>query len=150
MIQTVLGKRFRWFEASTWLDDGGILRPQVWHFEPVVVGADFIEYTLAEGPHIGRHAIQQIEYHRVAPGIETTAWCEESGAVVHITWYLDSQTTHRFRVRAAWQVQYPYTTFAGDNQDPEYLTKIRDLAAKGPGGRGDVKSDDGYFELLES
>ena len=32
-----------------------------------------------------RHAIQHFYYQRVASGVETTAWYEESVAVVHMT-----------------------------------------------------------------
>ena len=49
-----------------------------------IVGPDNVEYTLTAGPHAGRHAIQHFYYQRVAPGVETTVWYEESGALVHI------------------------------------------------------------------
>jgi hypothetical protein len=71
-------------------------------FDPVIVGPDIIEYTLAKDPHAGRHAIQHFYYQRVAPGVETTVWYEESGAIVHITWYLERQTTYRFIALPAW------------------------------------------------
>jgi len=41
-------------------------------------------------------------YQRVAPGVETTVWHEESGALVHITWYLENTTVHRFAALPAW------------------------------------------------
>ena len=84
MLTSILGARLRWHQANGWV------------FDPVIVGPDIIEYTLTKAPHAGRHAIQHFYYQRVAPGIETTAWYEESGAIVHITWYLETQTTHRF------------------------------------------------------
>ena len=41
--------------------------------------------------HAGRHAIQHFYFQRVAPGVETTVWYEESErALVHITWYLEN------------------------------------------------------------
>ncbi len=78
MLTSILGARLRWHQADGWV------------FDPVIVGPDIIEYTLKEGPHAGRHAIQHTYYQRVAPGIETTAWYEETGTVVHITWYLET------------------------------------------------------------
>src|SRR3977135_3411278 len=84
MLTSVLGARLRWYQADGWV------------FDPVIVGPDVIEYTLKGGPHAGRHAVQQTDYQRVGPGIETTAWYEESGALLHITWYLEPQTSHRF------------------------------------------------------
>jgi hypothetical protein len=47
-----------------------------------MVGPDIVDYTLKEGPHAGRHAIQHFYHQRVAPGVETTVWYEESGALV--------------------------------------------------------------------
>src|SRR5580704_4605461 len=38
----------------------------------------------------------------VAQGVETTVWYEESGALVHITRYLETQTTHRFAALPTW------------------------------------------------
>jgi hypothetical protein len=84
MLTSILGTRLRWHLADGWI------------FDPVIVGPDIIDYTLKEGPHLGRHAIQHTYYERVAAGIETTAWYEESGAVLHVTWYLQTQRTRRF------------------------------------------------------
>ena len=61
MLPSILGARIRWVEADGWI------------FDPVIVWPDTIEYTLAAGPHVGRHAIQKTYYQRVAPGVETTA-----------------------------------------------------------------------------
>jgi hypothetical protein len=58
MLTSILGARLRWHEADGWV------------FDPVIVGSDIIEYTVKEGPHAGRHAIQHIYYQRVAPGPE--------------------------------------------------------------------------------
>src|SRR5438309_796528 len=90
MLTSILGARLSWYQANGWV------------FEPVVFGPDIVDYHLKEGPHAGRHAIQHFYYQRVAPGIETTVWYEESGALVHITWYLETQTTHRFAALPAW------------------------------------------------
>ena len=69
MLTSILGARLSWYQADGWV------------FDPVIVGPDIIEYTLAKGPHAGRHAIQHFYYERVAPGVETTVWYEESGAL---------------------------------------------------------------------
>jgi hypothetical protein len=62
MLTSILGARLRWHFANGWV------------FEPVIVGPDVIDYTLKEGPHAGRHAIQHFYYQRVAFGVETTVW----------------------------------------------------------------------------
>ena len=59
MLTSILGARLSWYQADGWV------------FDPVIVGPDIIEYTLAKGPHAGRHAIQHFYYQRVAPGVET-------------------------------------------------------------------------------
>ncbi|MFI9507863.1 phenolic acid decarboxylase [Nocardia sp. NPDC052566] len=135
MLTSILGARFRWHEANGWT------------FEPVIVGADTIEYTLTAGPHTGRHAIQHFFYNRVAPDIETTAWYEESGALVHITWYLDSQTSHRFWAAPAWLAK-DFSVYIGDNQDPAFLDKMAKLRTEQQDWPRHVGDDDGYFELL--
>src|SRR5258708_20314495 len=84
MLTSILGARLSWHQANGWV------------FEPVIVGPDIIDYHLKEGPHAGRYAIQHFYYQRVAPGVETTFWYEESGALVHIPWYLEAQTNHCF------------------------------------------------------
>jgi len=60
MLTSVLGARLSWHFANGWV------------FEPAIVGPDIVDYTLKEGPHKGRHAIQHFYYQRVAPGVETT------------------------------------------------------------------------------
>ena len=50
MLASILGARL-----SLHLADG-------WVFEPFLVGPDIAEYTLKEGPHAGRHAIQHVYY----------------------------------------------------------------------------------------
>lgn len=137
MISTILGSTLRWYQGGDWI------------LEPVHVRADQIDYTVARGPHAGRHAVQQFVYHQVAPGIETTAWYEENGAVLHITWFLGTQTTRRFAAIPAW-VAEDMTTITGDNTDPRFLAKVRDLTAQGPDRPRKIVSDQGYFQLLPS
>jgi len=113
----------------------------------VIVGPDIIEYTLAKGPHAGRHATQHFYYQRVAPGVETTVWYEESGALVHITWYLETQTTHRFAALPAWLAE-DMTVYRGDNQDPAFIEKIRKLISQRQDWPRHILNDDGYFEVI--
>ena len=149
MINSMLGRTIRWFEADWYDPTVEVYTPQKWRFEPVTFGAEWIEYTLAEGPHAGRHAIQRVHYLRVAPGVETTAWCEESGSVVHITWFLESQTSFRFAVVPAWLANDVPNLYAGSNQDPEFVRRVKELAEKGPQAPHRVGSDYGYFEVLD-
>ena len=81
MLASILGARLRWHFADGWV------------FDPAIVGPDIVDYSLKEGPHAGRHAIQHFYYERVALGVETTVCYEERGAPVHLTWYLVTQTT---------------------------------------------------------
>jgi phenolic acid decarboxylase len=135
MPNSILGARLRWHQANGWV------------FDPVIVGPDIIEYTLAKGPHAGRHAIQHFYYQRVAPGVETTVWYEESGALVHITWYLETQTTHRFAALPAWLAE-DMTVYRGDNQDPAFIEKIRKLISQRQDWPRHILNDDGYFEVI--
>jgi phenolic acid decarboxylase len=135
MLTSILGARLRWHLADGWV------------FDPVIVGPDIIEYILKVGPHAGRHAIQHTYYQRVAPGIETTAWYEESGAVLHITWYLETQTSHRFAALPAWLAK-DMTVYRGDNQDPAFVEKIRKLSSQRQDWHRHILSDDGYFVVL--
>jgi phenolic acid decarboxylase len=135
MLTSILGARLRWYQADGWV------------FDPVMVGPDRIEYTLKEGPHAGRHAIQHTYYQRVAPGIESTAWYEESGAVVHITWYLEAHTTHRFAALPAWLAE-DMTLYRGDNQDPAFVEQISTLRSQRQDWPRRILADDGYFEVL--
>ena len=113
-----------------------------------MVGPDIIEYTLKEGPHAGRHAIQHTYYQRVAPGIETTAWYEESGAVLHITWYLETCATHRFAALPAWLAEDIGTVYRGDNQDPAFVENIKKLRSQRQDWPRRILSDEGYFVVL--
>ena len=135
MLTSILGARLRWHFADGWI------------FEPAVFGPDTLEYDLKEGPHAGRHAIQHFRYQRVAPGIETTAWYEESGAIVHMTWYLQTQTVHRFAALPAWLAE-DMTVLQGDNQDPAFIEKIRVLTSQGQDWPRHILDDDGYFEVI--
>jgi phenolic acid decarboxylase len=135
MSKTILGSRIRWYQPNGWV------------FDPVVVGPDTIDYTVKEGPHAGRHAVQRTHYHRIAPGIEFTSWYEEVGTVVNIIWYLESQTTHRFAALPAWAGE-DLSTLIWDNQDPEYLARVRETALAKPDGPRLILSDDGHFELI--
>jgi hypothetical protein len=74
MLTSILGARLSWHFA------GGRV------FDPAIVGPDSVDYSLTEGLHAARHAVQRFYYQRVAPGAETTAWYEKSVAVVHMTW----------------------------------------------------------------
>ena len=58
MLTSILGARLNWYQADGWV------------FDPVTVGPDIIEYTLAKGPHAGRHAIHRHHpsRHRQAVG----------------------------------------------------------------------------------
>ncbi|RZU35309.1 hypothetical protein [Edaphobacter modestus] len=60
MLTSILGARLSWHFANGWV------------FEPAIVGPDIVDYTLKEGPHAGRHAIQHFYFQRVAPGVETS------------------------------------------------------------------------------
>jgi phenolic acid decarboxylase len=136
MLNSILGARLRWHLADGWI------------FDPVIVGPDTIDYTLKEGPHVGRHAIQHTYYERVAPGVETTAWYEESGAVLHITWYMATRTTRRFAALPAWLAEDIGTVYAGDNQDPAFVERIETLRSERQDWPRRILSDDGYFVLL--
>jgi phenolic acid decarboxylase len=135
MLTSILGARLSWHFANGWV------------FEPAIIGPDRAEYTLKEGPHAGRHAIQHFYYQRVAPGVETTVWYEESGAVVHMTWYLETQTVHRFAALPAWLGE-DMTVYRGDNQDPAFIQKIRKLSAERPDWPRKILDDDGYFRII--
>ena len=135
MLNTILGARLSWHFANGWI------------FEPAIVGPDIVDYTLKEGPHAGRHAIQHFYYQRVAPGVETTVWYEESGALVHITWYLETQTVHRFAALPAWLAE-DMTVYRGDNQDPAFIEKIKKLISQRQDYPRHILNDEGYFRVL--
>jgi phenolic acid decarboxylase len=136
MLTSILGARLRWHFADGWV------------FDPAIVGPDIVDYSLKEGPHAGRHAIQHFYYQRVAPRIETTSWYEESGAVVHITWYLETQTMHRFAAPPAW-LSDDMTVYQGDNQDQTFIEKIRKLSSQHQDWPRRILDDDGYFQAIE-
>jgi hypothetical protein len=50
MLTSILGARLSWHFANGWV------------FEPAIVGPDIVDYTLKEGPHAGRHAIQHFYF----------------------------------------------------------------------------------------
>jgi len=79
-------------------------------------------------------------YQRVAPGIETTAWYEESGAIVHITWYLETQTTHRSGLFPRGSPN-DFSVYRGDNQDPHSSRRFGTLHQQRQTGPG--RWDDG-------
>ncbi|TWE10361.1 hypothetical protein [Rudaeicoccus suwonensis] len=148
MVDTMLGKTFRWWEGGWYDDNAELFEPKPWRFEPVHMAVDHIKLTLVEGPHAGRSAIQRIYYQRVAPNVEITTWCEqESGSVLNITWYLDSHTTHRVAVVPHWLTE-DLSLYIGDSQDPEFRRRLREAAKKGSVFPSKVVSDTGYFELL--
>jgi len=135
MLTSILGTHLSWHFAAGWV------------FEPAIVGPDFVEYTLKEGPHVGRYAIQHFHYQRVAPGVETTVWYEESGAVVHMTWYLETQTVHRWAALPAWLGE-DMTVYSGSNQDPAFIERIGKLRSERQDWPRKILNDDGYFEVL--
>jgi phenolic acid decarboxylase len=135
MLTSILGARLSWHFANGWV------------FEPAIVGPDIVDYTLKEGPHAGRHAIQHFYFQRVAPGVETTVWYEESGALVHITWYLETQTVHRFAALPAWLAE-DMTVYRGDNQDPAFLEKIKKLISSRQDWPRHILNDEGYFKVI--
>jgi phenolic acid decarboxylase len=117
MLTSILGARLSWHQANGWV------------FEPVIVGPDIVDYQ------------------RVAPGVETTVWYDESGALVHITWYLETQTTHRFAALPAWLAE-DMTIYRGDNQDPAFIEKIRKLISQRQDWPRHILNDDGYFKVI--
>jgi phenolic acid decarboxylase len=133
MLNSIIGKRLRWSFPGGWV------------FEPAIVKPDTVDYVLKEGPHAGRHAIQHFWYQHVAPGVETTVWYEESGAVVHLTWYLERQTMHRFAALPAWLAE-DMTVYRGDNQDSAFIDKIRKLTSTRPDWPRHIIDDQGFFE----
>ncbi len=135
MINSIIGKRMSWHFPNGWV------------FEPAIVKPDTVDYTLKEGPHAGRHAIQHFWYQQVAPGVETTVWYEESGAVVHLTWYLERGTVHRFAALPSWLAE-DMTIYKGDNQDPAFIAKIRQQIATRPDFPRHIIDDQGFFEIL--
>jgi Thiamine pyrophosphate enzyme, N-terminal TPP binding domain len=95
-----------------------------------------------------RHAIQHTYYQGVTPGIETTAWYEESGAVLHDTWLLETHTTRRFAALPSWLAEDIGTAYAGDNQGPGFVENIETLRSQRQDWPRRILSDDGYFVVL--
>jgi phenolic acid decarboxylase len=135
MLASILGARLSLHLAEGWV------------FEPFCVGPDIAEYTLKAGPHAGRHAIQHPYYQRVAPGVETTDWYEESGAIVHFTWFLETGTVHRFAALPAWLGE-DMTVYRGDNRDPAFLETMKTLRDQRSDWPRRILSDEGYFVVL--
>jgi len=80
----------------------------------------------------------------VAPGVETTVWYEESGAVVHMTWYLETRTVHRWAALPNW-LGADMSVYAGSNQDPAFVDRIAELRADRPDWPRKILDDDGFF-----
>jgi hypothetical protein len=61
-LTSILGARLSWHFANGWV------------FEPAIVGPDIVDYTLKEGPHKGRHAIQHFYYQCTASLLFLPGW----------------------------------------------------------------------------
>jgi phenolic acid decarboxylase len=72
-----------------------------WVFEPAIVGPDIVDYTVKEGSHAGRDAIQHFYFQRVAPGVETTVVRGKWRARPYSLVFRDT-TVHRFAALPAW------------------------------------------------
>ena len=72
---------------------------------------------------------------------------EQRKGEVHITWYLRTQTSHRFAALPAWLAK-DMTVYRGDNQDLAFVEKIRKLSSQGPDWPRHILSDEGYFVVL--
>jgi len=46
-----------------------------------------------------------------------------------LSWYLETQTVHRFAALPAWLAE-DMTVYRGDNQDPAFIEKIRKLTSQ--------------------
>ncbi|WP_063044564.1 phenolic acid decarboxylase [Nocardia pseudovaccinii] len=138
MLNSIVGKTLR------------LHLPNGWVFQPWFTGPDFIEYTLIEGPHAGRHAIQrELTYYKPAPRVEELRWYEETGTTVNLAFDLDGLTVVRWASVPRWLADTDMAVSAGDNQDPEFLEKIRQLAADGPDWPRHIYKDRGYFEVID-
>ncbi|WP_328392914.1 phenolic acid decarboxylase [Nocardia sp. NBC_00416] len=137
MLNSIVGTHLRLF------------LPNGWVFEPWFTGPDFIEYQLVGGPHTGRHAIQYPTFRQLAPGVEFLGWYEETGTVVTLTWFLESQTVKRFAAVPKWLHDGDMAVSAGKNWDLDFLGKMQEFAAAGPDMPRHIYSDRGYFEVLE-
>ncbi|WP_280422222.1 phenolic acid decarboxylase [Nocardia carnea] len=138
MLNSIVGKHLRVHLSNGWV------------FEPWFTGPDFIEYQLEAGPHKGRHAIQIPTFRQIVPGaIESLHWIEETGTHVNLTWYLETQLIERHASVPRWLADHDMAVTTGQNWDPEYLAKIRQMAADGPDMPRHVYADRGYFEILD-
>ncbi|MBF6166316.1 phenolic acid decarboxylase [Streptomyces gardneri] len=135
MLKSIVGQRLH------------LYLPNGWEFDPWITGAGFIDYTLTEGPHKGRHAIQKPTYRRLADNVEFLGWYEETGTTVTLVWHLDSQVVDRFATVPRWLADVDMSISAGDNQDPEFREKMAQLAAAGPDMPRHIYADHGHFEL---
>jgi phenolic acid decarboxylase len=134
MLTSILGARLSWHLANGWV------------LEPAIVGSDIVDYHLKEGPQAGRHAIQHFYYQRVAPGVETTSGTRKWRGR-HMTWYLETQTMHRFAALPAWLAE-DMTVYRGDNQDPAFVEKIRKFISQRQDWHRPILNDDGYFKVI--
>jgi hypothetical protein len=64
-----------------------------------------------------------------------------------MTWYLQTQTVHRFAALPAWLAE-DMTVYRGDNQDPAFIQKIKELISQGPDWPRHILNDDGYFKVI--
>jgi len=79
-----LGARLSWHFANGWI------------FEPAIVGPDIVDYTLKVRATRGTACHPVTSTISGSSGSRDHGRHEESGALVHITWYLETQTVHRF------------------------------------------------------
>jgi hypothetical protein len=52
---------------------------------------------------------------------------------------------HRFAALPAWLAE-DMTVYRGDNQDPAFIEKIKELISQGPDWPRHILNDDGYFK----
>lgn len=149
-ISSILGRKISLFLPNH--ADNAKGGDAYWNFKPFTVNehGNKIEYSLAAGPHEGRHAVQKPVYTRVKEGsAETLGWYEETGTVVHLTFHLDTQKVQRFAAVPKWLADTSMSVSAGDNRTTEFREEMARLAAKGPDAPRQMFNDWGYFELLE-
>jgi hypothetical protein len=107
--------------------------------------------SCGDGPGVG--GVEPCAYRGRCSGFGTPrrlvglAAGEESGALVHITWYLETQTVHRFAALPAWLGE-DMTVYRGDNQDPAFIAKIRKLSSQQQDWPRHILNDDDYFRVL--
>jgi hypothetical protein len=73
---------------------------------------------------------------------------EESGAVLDITWYLETRTTRRFAALPAWLAEDIGNVYGGDNQDPVFVEHIKTLRSQRQDWPRRILFNDGYFVVL--